>query len=144
MQRLKADLAVWYKSEARLGRPRNTVKDLTLSMLGAEGRRELATHGAETNAIVEFAAASFESYSHIFTPRDRKLWKSVLESAVVLLNILRVKTMVLPEMDVQRFVNATLRHLHGLRSLGVHLRPKHHMMLEQAARFGRGENSPRG
>ena len=130
--RIMEQYSAWYTKEAQSGR-QHTKATLNLSMFGPEAKPEMKTMGAMTNGVLEFSKVCLEEYG-VVLGANRKRWTRAIDSALVVLRLIRAHRRSMPNSAIQACSNAAADHLSAIKALGVATRPKHHFMLEMAAR----------
>ena len=135
VDKIRTELFAWYAAEDRAGRRPARVFSLGLSMIGPEDAPELKTYGAPTNSLVDFSGVLLRRYSALLGERDRLLWGRIIGSSQTILSLLRKKVFRFSIDEAQRFSDATIEHVRTAKMLRIPMKPKHHMMLEQSARY---------
>lgn len=132
--KLRAELFAWYGTEQKAGRNHCRVQQLLPSMFGSQSAPTLKLHGAETNGMLYFA-------EHVLKKRGAALgaqlpaYQNAVGSLVLVLNTIREHPQRVPAPAIQKFIGAVGLHLRSLRQLGINCKPKHHSLMEMAARF---------
>ena len=130
---LRKELFDWYKAEASADRMHTKVQKLTLSMLGSNDGRKCALHGAETNGVLAFSSALLARHGPVLGHRRMAHVQSCGALQRIIASI-RAHELVMPVAARVQFCADATEHLAALKSLGVELKPKHHFLMEMAAR----------
>lgn len=128
--RIKADLFAWYGREEAAGRVHGSrVQGLSLGMFAGE----CGLHGSETNAFLRFLV----EYVTLFEARVPRAQEMIRGGQALLniLDIIRGYPELVPPPLAQEFVDNAKLHLQFCRAVGVHMRPKHHQLLEMGCRI---------
>ena len=127
----------WYSDEHKRGISHSRVGDLTDGMLGDNESAALGLHAAETNSFVKFVVP-------VLLPRygtrlPNSAWQLLCRSGAPLVTMMRLHTEfghgLMPPAAAQEYVEAVCEHLNCCAALGARSMPKHHMMMELAARL---------
>lgn len=130
--RLRLQLTLWYQAEHRAGRKHNVVQDLTVGMMGTAANPNLALHGAEMVGFLAFGECLLNTHGALLGDHRADFtlaWRS--------LNQVRLLTSkyhdVMPDHEVQPFVQAVSDALGAMDRLDLPQKPKAHAMIELAA-----------
>lgn len=133
---LREELFGWYRSESSQGRHHTRVQRLVPSMFGSlePGKRTCHLHGAETNSFLAFSEVLLSRHGHKLGDRSAHHVEAGFALKRILARIRRYPR-VFPMAEIQGFCSDVQRHLGAIAALGVNPRPKHHFLIEMAARF---------
>ena len=134
MQRLKSDLFDWYAAEMAAGRSHTRVQQLLPGMFGAPGDRKFALHASETNAFLRFSVTLLDRFGHLLGDRAGP-FRDGVRSLLRLVDSIELYPRKFPAPVLQSFVEDVCLHLRCVRRLELGFKPKHHLMVEMAARL---------
>jgi hypothetical protein len=132
---LRSELWSWYSSESSVGRNWTRIQGITVGMLGTHDDPHLKLHGSETNGFLMFARELLRKHGYklgLTLPAHTK----ALDSLVSIYEaIKRHPANNFSPPEVQHFCDDVCQHFQSIRLLQIPFKPKHHMLMEQAARF---------
>lgn len=126
----------WYRDQRRI-RPHEEitqVTDFTVRMLGKPGSQSLSTKAAETKGLVPFVLSLLKKYRTALTVEESGALIGAGDALQEVFEIMARSPRELPPRMVQRFYDATKKHLVLSAQAGMVLKPKHHMLLHMASR----------
>ena len=131
----RSDLYTFYSDESRDGRRHTAVQNFNVGMLGTNDDPAMNLHAAETCGVLRFAHAVLVPRYGAFLGDNHIHFKRAVSSCIVMLDIIREFDVLPTNPAIQRLCDNTVVHLRALEALQIQCRPKHHTMLEMAAKF---------
>jgi hypothetical protein len=136
--RLREALFVFYDSEQREGRKHTRVQQLTAGMFGSPSDPSCKLHGSETNGFLWFALWFVRPNGCRLDAAKKHAYESAIGSLTSLIELIAKHPRSMPASAKQAFVRHVSSHMRAIKVLGVATRPKHHYLIEMAAkRLGR-------
>jgi hypothetical protein len=136
--RFREALFVWYDAEQRHGRKHTRVQQLTVGMFVSHGDPSCKLHGSETNGVLWFALSLLRDQGSKLGTAKKHAYEEAVSSLTGLIELIKQHPRAMPATAQQAFVRHVSSHMCAINVLGVAKRPKHHYLIEMAAkRLGR-------
>ena len=133
--RMRAELFAFYKSEEKAGRSHCRVQQLLPSFFGDKDDPACKLHAAETNGFLAFATSMLAgTRGQVLGPRATH-YRVAAKALLRIKDIIQAHPRKVPDAEKLEFVNQVKSLLDAEESLGLAFKPKHHFLIEMAARL---------